>query len=118
VASAAELAPLVAANVVPNPVQEDVMPEIKKGDLVELVASGTLAQVTDTTDEGFAVELLVTGDEVKPASQEKAMAASAAQQTRAQLRSLTATVEQLQADLAARDRADRAAALVADLPEV
>jgi len=115
VASAAELAPLVAAGIVPNPAEETPMPDIKKGDLVELVASGALAQVTDRTDEGYAVELLVGADEIKAASQEKAMAASAAQQTRATLRSLTATVEQLQADLAARDRADEAARLLSDV---
>lgn len=137
VASATELVPLVAAGIVPNPIAEhdeaalpeatlraamnykepemSETPTLNKGDLVELVASGALAQVTDRTDEGYAVELLVGPDEVRPASEEKALAASAAQQTRAQLRSLAATVESLQADLAARDRADRAQALLADV---
>jgi hypothetical protein len=121
-ASGAEVTSLVAAGVVtrenPNPQtpeHEETPVEIKKGDLVEIVASGALAQVTDRTDDGYAVELLVSGEEIKPASEEKALAASAAQQTRAQLRSLTATVEQLQAKLDAQDRAEAAARLLADI---
>lgn len=91
------------------------MPEIKKGDFVEIVASGHIAQVVDTTDAGFSVELPVTGDEVKAATEEQAIAASAARTERQRLQSLEARIEQLTASLEARDRADEAARLLADI---
>jgi hypothetical protein len=121
VASAAELAPLVAANVVPNIVQEDtVMPEtetktFKTGDVVQLVASGTVAQVTEVTDEGYAVEVVASADELTEAPAAMIAALSSARTARTQMRSLTAAVEKMRADLEARDRADEAARLLSDV---
>lgn len=118
VASAAELAPLVAANVVPNPVQEDVVPETKTyktGDVIELISTGSVAQVTDVTEDGYAVELVVEGAEMREASEAMVAALSAARQARTTMRSLTAAVEQMKLDLEARDRADEAAKLLSDV---
>jgi hypothetical protein len=119
VASAAELVPLVAAGIVPNP-QESDMPEttstIAKGDYVELVASGAIGQVVETGDK-LVVELPVGADEVKRASEEQALAASAARTERQRLSSLEARIEQLTASLEAREIADQAAALLADIED-
>lgn len=118
VASATELVPLVAAGIVPNPAQEEpAMPEIKKGDYVEIVASGHVAQVVEATETGFSVELPVTGDEVKAASEEQAIAASAARTERQRMRTLEERIEQLTASLEARDRAEQAERLLADVED-
>lgn len=119
VASAGEITPLVAANVVPNPVQEDIaMPEtvvksFKSGDVVQL--GDRLAQVTDSTDEGYALEIVASADEITEAPAAMVAAMSAARHARTQMRSLTAAMAQIQADLAARDRADEAAKLLSDV---
>lgn len=120
VASAAEIAPLVAANVVPNPVQEDVVPEIKtykKGDVVELTASAQIGEVVEVLHDGTGavVELCCAADEIKPSSSEAIVAASARRTERMEVRRLASQVEQLTASLAARDRADEAARLLSDV---
>lgn len=115
-ASGEQLNSLVAAGAVfpatPAPIEETVMSEIKKGDYVEIVASGHVAQVVETTDGGFSVELPLSSDEVKAASEEQALAASAARTERQRMRTLEERIEQLTASLEARDRAEQAAALL------
>lgn len=120
VASAAELVPLVAANIVPVPVEDTLteetpMPAITKGDYVELTASAAVGQVVETTDGGFVLEVPVSADDVKAASEEQALAASAARTERQRMRTLEERIEQLTASLEARDRAEQAAALLSDI---
>lgn len=117
VASAAELVPLVAAGIVPNPVQEDTVSEtqqIAKGDYVEIVASGAIGQVVEVGDQ-LVLELPVSTEDVKPATEEQAITAAAARTERQRVASLESRVESLVAALEARDRADEAARLLADL---
>jgi hypothetical protein len=122
VASAAELAPLVAANVVPNPVQEDTVPEIKKGDYVELAldevaVTAAVGQVVEAVDGGYVVEVPVSASGVKPATEKQALAASAIRTERQRVATLESRLEELTARLEARDRADAASSLLASLPE-
>lgn len=119
VASAAELAPLVAAGIVPNPQPEEASvqdtTEINKGDYVELLNTRLVASVVETTDGGFVVEVPVGADDIRPATEDQALAASAARTERQKMAALEDKVDRLTAALEARDRAEQAAALVADL---
>ena len=120
VASAAELVPLVAAGIVPNPQEPEEAPtmsEIAKGDYVELAVTAAIGQVVEATDGGFVLEVPVSADDVKRASEEQAITAAAARTERQRMRTLEDRLEQLTASLEARDRADEAARLLADLPE-
>lgn len=119
VASAAELVPLVAAGIVPNPqepeeMSENTTPQIAKGDYVELVASGAIGQVVEVGEQ-LVLELPVGTEDVKPASEEQAITAAAARTERQRLQSLESRIESLTAALEARDRADEATRLLADL---
>lgn len=117
VASAGEPTALVAANIVPNPQEPEEAPmsetPIAKGDYVEL-ADGFVGQVVETGDK-LVVELTASADEVKPASEEQALAASAARTERQRVQSLEAKVDRLTAALEQRDIAERAQALLADV---
>lgn len=117
VASAAELVPLVAANIVPQaeePEQEpETMSEINKGDYVEL-GGGYVGLVVETGDK-LVAEVHAAPSDVKPATEEQALAASAARTERQRMRTLEDRIEQLTASLEARDRADEAARLLADV---
>lgn len=128
VASAAELAPLVAANVVPNPQEDTVSETVKytlvdgtqadeltKYALVEITASGAVGEVDHVSDDVVAVMQLVNRADIKPASVDQALAASAARTERQKMQTIESRLEQLTAALEARDRADQAAALLADI---
>jgi hypothetical protein len=122
VASAAELVPLVAANIVPNPVQESEMPEIvppthsfKKGDVVKLVASGHVGEVVEPLTDNALIELVCMADELEAGTPEEIITASAKRTERQEMRRLAERVDQLTAALEARDRAEQAAALLADV---
>jgi hypothetical protein len=118
VASAAELAPLVAANVVPNPIQEPQEAPVSKffkDDYVQITASGQIAKVVEVADDEhtrFVVEVPVSADEITGATEDQAIAASAARTERQRLQGLESRIEQLTASLEARDRADEAARLL------
>lgn len=129
VASAAELVPLVAAGIVPNP-QESDMPETKyvtswgdevddlrQGVLVEVTASGAVGTVTHVDGEAVAVEILHNPSDVKPATTEQALAASANRTERQASMSLALQVKELRERMEARDRADQAAALLASIED-
>lgn len=129
VASAAELVPIVAAGVVPNPAKEDTVSEapkytlvdgtqadeLTKYALVEVTASGAVGEVDHVDDDVVAVTQLVNRADIKPASVDQAIAASAARTERQKMRTIESRLEQLTAALEARDRADQAAALLADI---
>jgi hypothetical protein len=112
---------LVAAGVVvrtenPNP-QEPEMTEtvtLNKGDYVELAVTAAIGQVVETTDGGYVLEVPVGATDVKRASEEQAIAASAARTERQRMASLEARIEQLTASLEARDRAAKAEAILSD----
>jgi len=121
VASAAELVPLVAAGIVPNPAEETTVPggsetqSIAKGDYVELAVTAAIGQVVESTDGGFVLEVPVAAADVKRASEEQALAASAARTERQRVQSLEDKVDRLTAALEQRDIAERAQALLADV---
>ena len=88
------------------------MPEIKKGDFVEIVASGHIAQVVEAGDGNYVVEVTAAAGDVKAATEEQAIAASAARTERQRLHDLESRLEAVTAALEARDRADEAARLL------
>lgn len=84
---------------------------------VSIGDTGLVGRVIESTDSGdVVVEVTVSADMVHAASDQEAMAASAKLTERQQLRSLSASVESLRADLAARDRSDAAARLLEGVP--
>lgn len=132
VASAAELAPLVAAGIVPNPVEETPVAEkveytlvdgtksdrLSKYALVELTASGAIAEVDHVDNDTVAVTLLVNHSDIKPATVDQALAASAARTEEQKRRSLEGQVASLQARLDAAERADEAKRILGPLADV
>lgn len=127
VASAADLVPLVAAGMVaPNPEEAVVAaptppPAPKDGPspdgTVQIGDTGLVGRVIESTDSGdVVIEVTVSADMVHAASEQEAMAASAKLTDRQRMRSLSASVDALRADLAARDRADAAARLLEGVP--
>lgn len=84
---------------------------------VQIGDTGLVGRVIESTDSGdVVVEITVSADMVHAASQEQAVAASAALTQRQQLRSLSASVAALSEQLAARDRSDAAARLLEGVP--
>lgn len=128
VASAADLVPLVAAGMVaPNPEPQEALvsaptpPAPSDGPspdgTVAIGDTGLVGRVVESTESGdVVVEVTISADMVHSASEEQAVAASAKLTTRQELRSLRASVSGLTEQLAARDRADAARALLDGVP--
>lgn len=124
VASAAELVPVVAAGMIPNRTEQEALvsaPTPQQGGppqdgTVTIGDTGLVGRIVEQSESGVVVEVTVPPDELRAASEEQAVAASAKLTTRQQLRSLSASVSALTEQLAARDRADEAARLLQSVP--